>query len=347
MPIDRPALQTAKAWGRARTTISGVYDGFKYVNGQRTETRSLVFAVPKKLSTDQVPVDERVPPDFDGVPTDVIEGTYKALGLTTKQRPCPAGYSVGHYLITAGTFGVPVKRGESEDWLCLTNNHVAANENKAAIADHVVQPGAYDGGANPADWWASLEEFVTINFKGQTPGGGGTRPPKPPPKPPRDGGSGGGGRVIRALRILFGREAVVSLAIPQPTPNLVDAAVCRPVTQDVLAPEVYDVGPVQGIRDLQLGEHVHKVGRTTSHTFGIVVGVGGLITVGYDSKTAVFDDQVIIEGDGGSEFSAGGDSGSAILTEDNYVGGLLFAGGGNQTIANKMSHVQALLGVRV
>ena len=47
-----------------------------------------------------------------------------------------------------------------------------------------------------------------------------------------------------------------------------------------------------------------------------------------------------------AEFSAGGDSGSVILVEG-MIGGLLFAGGGGVTIANRISHVISLLGVRL
>jgi hypothetical protein len=40
-------------------------------------------------------------------------------------------------------------------------------------------------------------------------------------------------------------------------------------------------------------------------------------------------------------------SGSAIITEDNLLGGLLFAGGSGVTIANKISNVVSLLGIRL
>ena len=65
-------------------------------------------------------------------------------------------------------------------------------------------------------------------------------------------------------------------------------------------------------------------------------------------KIATFDNQLEIRADSG-EFSAGGDSGSAILTlsDDPYLGGLLFAGGSGITIANRISHVVSLLGLRI
>ena len=43
--------------------------------------------------------------------------------------------------------------------------------------------------------------------------------------------------------------------------------------------------------------------------------------------------------------SQGGDSGSAVLTEDNQLVGLLFAGSETTTIINRIEHVFAALGV--
>ena len=93
---------------------------------------------------------------------------------------------------------------------------------------------------------------------------------------------------------------------------------------------------------------VQKYGRTTGHTHGTVTGVNGTFRVHYSSGFAIFVDQIVIEGIGGSEFSAGGDSGSLIVTEEgkNPIG-LLFAGGGGQTIANPIDAVLSAFGVTI
>lgn len=357
--MDTPALKKAKSWAvthvtaapdvTARTagpksTITAVYTGFKVRNGKRTGEVAIVFAVDHKLPITSIPPEDRIPADFDGVPTDVIEATYKALTLNSRQRPCAAGYSIGHVRISAGTFGGPVKRGASEDWLCLTNNHVAAESNGGSPGDRVLQPGKADGGSDPLDWWATLEEYVTINFEGF---------PFPGKKNQALGrawwatvkGVGNAGAKLTGCPL---RARVGLLAIGQPTPNLVDAAICRPREQSMLNPSVHKLGTVQGVRDLSLGDVVQKTGRTTEHTNGVVEGVNGMVSVQYgEGKLATFDDQVIVRSTDAGEFSAGGDSGSWVLTPDMYVGGLLFAGGGGQTICNKMSHVLSMLGVRV
>jgi hypothetical protein len=110
---------------------------------------------------------------------------------------------------------------------------------------------------------------------------------------------------------------------------------------------VPSIGEPAGIRDFQLGDRVQKTGRTTEHTRGFVEVVGSQTQVDYGtSGTATFDDQLVIRADSG-EFSAPGDSGSAVFGEDAFLGGLLFAGGEGITIVNRISHVVSLLGVRL
>ncbi len=48
--------------------------------------------------------------------------------------------------------------------LVLSNNHVFARSNDAALGQSIVQPGQGDGGVHPADQIAILERFVLINF---------------------------------------------------------------------------------------------------------------------------------------------------------------------------------------
>ena len=63
----------------------------------------------------------------------------------------------------------------------------------------------------------------------------------------------------------------------------------------------------------------------------------------------MFKDQIAIRGNGGRAFSAGGDSGSVVWCWDRrrYPVGLLFAGGGGITFANKMWRVLHALDIRL
>ena len=91
---------------------------------------------------------------------------------------------------------------------------------------------------------------------------------------------------------------------------------------------------------------VQKYGRTTGHTSGVITAMNATVRVGYDSGTARFINQIIIESGG---FSAGGDSGSLIVTNDEDCNpvGLLFAGNSTVTIANPIDDVLSAFGVSV
>jgi hypothetical protein len=98
-----------------------------------------------------------------------LEEDVRALTLTLRARPAMGGYSVGHFRITAGTIATGCY-----DWApfpdvppryyLLSNNHVLANSNLAAIGDPILQPGAFDGGTVPADVIGRLARFVPIRF---------------------------------------------------------------------------------------------------------------------------------------------------------------------------------------
>ncbi len=96
-----------------------------------------------------------------------------------------------------------------------------------------------------------------------------------------------------------------------------------------------------------VGQQVQKFGRTTKLTKGEVTGVNATVKVGYGpGKTAKFVKQIIIEPGG---FSAGGDSGSLIVTDDDNLNpvGLLFAGSSTHTVANRIDLVLKRFGVTV
>lgn len=79
---------------------------------------------------------------------------------------------MGHPQVTAGTIGAWVLRGQGPEHYMLSNNHVLANSNGAALGDFIRQPGAADGGTDN-DRMARLTEFVRIRFDGETNGGDG------------------------------------------------------------------------------------------------------------------------------------------------------------------------------
>ncbi len=95
-----------------------------------------------------------------------------------------------------------------------------------------------------------------------------------------------------------------------------------------------------------LGLGVQKYGRTTGLTTGVITAINATVRVGYDSGTARFINQIIIEP---GTFSGGGDSGSLIVTNDEYCNpvGLLFAGSSTITVANPIDLVLSAFGVTI
>lgn len=136
--------------------------------------------------------------------------------------------------------------------------------------------------------------------------------------------------------------------------NLVDAAIAAVPPGDLGNATLGDGygTPNSLTRTAAVGLAVQKYGRTTSLTRGAVSAINVTVEVCYEVlwvfciKSAYFDDQVSIETAG---FSAGGDSGSLIVTDDaakNPVA-LLFAGGDTVTFANRIENVLSAFGVTV
>lgn len=236
----------------------------------------------------------------------VCTGIIDAQPHRMRMRPAPGGISVGHFRITAGTLGC-LARGRTAPrvnrLMILSNNHVLANSNAAAIGDCVAQPGPIDGGRCPADQVAVLERFVPINFAG-------------------------GANVV---------DCATAWAWPDRVRRelmYISGGVTR----------FFRVGatPVAPARGMLVG----KSGRTTQLTRGTITAVGVAINVNYGGRIARFVDQIAIRA-GSGDFSRGGDSGSLIWTWDTRRApvGLLFAGGGGTTFANRITRVLAALDI--
>ncbi len=258
-----------------------------------------------------------LPDALDGVPVvQNVTGRIMAFSdPTTRARPAPLGYSVGHPAITAGTIGARVADGSGNLYV-LSNNHVLANANNASIGDPEYQPGTYDGGTS-ADIVANLSAFKTINF------------------------SGGSNTIDAAIAITNAGN------VGNGTP--LDDGYGAPDSH------IFGDANNDGVFDNEnnlLNVPVKKYGRTTKLTHGTITGINATVTVCYEvvyifcTKQATFVDQLIVTP---GAFSDGGDSGSLIVTDDatsNPVA-LLFAGSSSETIANRIDLVLNYFGVHV
>ena len=150
----------------ALPNVLGVGVGYKDIGGKETTDLCMKVYVEKKVPKKDLSTDEIVVETADDVKTDVQEtGIIDALSFTSRIRPAKPGYSLGHYQITAGTFGCLVRDACNPCGIhILSNNHVLANSNLAKIGDPILQPGRYDNGKYPADMIARLSKFVPIRF---------------------------------------------------------------------------------------------------------------------------------------------------------------------------------------
>lgn len=247
----------------------------------------------------------------DSLPLNIFQtGLVEAQPNTLRVRPAPGGFSVAHYKVTAGTIGclcVGNSPPRNARRMILSNNHVLANSNNAVFNDCICQPGPADGGKCPADQIAVLERFVPINF------------------------SGGNNYVDCATGWTW--------------PDRVRRELAYRSGSGIV---YFRIGSTPGAP--ALGMIVGKTGRTTQLRVGRVTGIGVTINVNYGGgKIAKFVDQIAIQSVNTSPFSAGGDSGSSIWTYDSLRRpiGLLFAGGGGVTFANRMTRVVAALDVHL
>jgi S1-C subfamily serine protease len=139
---------------------------------------------------------------------------------------------------------------------------------------------------------------------------------------PLDGGTPTADRVAKLTRFI---------RLDPTKTNFVDCAIAKlnsAINADVH--QLKGIGTLAGVRssELQVGDVVHKVGRTTGVRHGKVTAfeLDG-VEVEYDIGVISFDNQIEVEGSGNRSFSDSGDSGSLIVDDAMLAGALLFAGG--------------------
>ncbi len=257
----------------------------------------------------------------DGAPVAMLEeeeyiAFAEALMLARRVRPAQGGYSVGHFQITAGTIATCV---------------------------YDILPGGTTGSPPvhgigiPPRYYILSNNHVLANTNAAQLGDPILQPG------PFDGGTDPADRIAALSRW-------VPITLEPPTPrnlhrNLVDAAIAQGQFHD-LDREVYWIGEARGWRrkaNVAVGTTVQKTGRTTSYTTGRITAINATVDVGYGGgRVGRFFDQIIT-----TNISAGGDSGSLVLTIDNVAVGLLFAGSSVATIVNQIENVRSLLRVEV
>ncbi|MGB9887718.1 MAG: hypothetical protein ACPLRW_12090 [Moorellales bacterium] len=311
--------------------VVGVGHGVRRVRGRATEEPAIVVLVNRKVPLTELRREERVPRTLSKVAVDVVEvGEIRLLGRTQYIRPAPPGVSIGHYRITAGTFGAVVRDRVTGEPLILSNNHVLANstngnDGRAAIGDPIYQPGPYDGGG-PQQIIGYLYRFVPLRKDYEEVSCKHARMAE-----------NLANRILHLVRphyqLSFYRRLVAE--------NLVDAALAKPVSPEAITPDILEIGSVRGVREPRVGMRVMKSGRSSGVNSGEVVAIGATLKVTLDEgREALFADQFVTEA-----LAKPGDSGSLVLDEEHYAVGLLFAGSDKSTVCNRIQNVLELLQV--
>lgn len=319
------ALQKHRKKLELKKNVIGTGIGRKIVNGKVTNQEAVVIFVKSKKKPEQLAKRDLIPATISNVTTDVVElGEVKALqDPKGKFRPAPGGVSVGHKNITAGTLGLWVQKNDT--WYILSNNHVLANSNEALMKDSIYQPGPFDDGKE-TDTIAKLTDYIVIDFNG-------------------------GDNLVDAalakvisdfpstcfLGNIFVKSANAISSIFRRNTRL--QAIVPIDVEDYVDKNILNIGQPVSFGKASIGDKIKKMGRTTGLTTGTILYENVNVNVNYGSgKIAYFVDQLVA-----GDMSAGGDSGSAVLNENNEVIGLLFAGSDTSTIINRIEYVQHLL----
>lgn len=350
----KQVIEKSRAYLLSLPNVVGVGEGFKIKDGVNTGERCIVVSVTKKLPMIQLNINELIPAMVLDVITDVVQtGEFRSIIMCSevsnidrqgRVRPAPGGVSVGHYLVTAGTIGLPmvfknmyvrnlVENTMNTRPMILSNNHVLANCGDSYIGDPIYQPGSYDGGTD-ADIIAKLYEAVPLKFVDTS-----------------DCGIASG--VVSTLNKVakaFGRKSRFKTYVDTQF-NLVDAAIAEVINPEDVSDYVLEIGKPFGQINKQydlLGKRVLKYGRTTGLMEGAVTQVNATLQVNYSRglypKIAMFEGQIITE-----KIGEPGDSGSAVFLEGDppILCGLLFAGSDSATVLNHIEDVCTLLDISV
>ena len=213
--------------------------------------------------------------------------------------------SGGTTVCCGGTLGALVMRGANQ--FILSNNHVLAESDAGTVGDSIVQPGLIDHNCSVPPTVASLSQFFNLE-------------------------NGAGAKVDAAI-------AQVGTGTVDPLGTILQLGGTNNGNQPTNGPPHAGSGVAATV-----GRAVAKSGRSTGLTCSMIFATGVSTSVQYQKGcgtgsvfSQTFTDELDITNGG---FSAEGDSGSLVVTQDTADAvGLLFAGSDVDTVANPISDV--------
>ena len=302
------------------TCINGVGITIKRTKGKKTDQPAIVFYVSQKLSLRNLPVHNRIPKQINIPWEDAKDGVLEVL-TDVQAVQFQAFRNVTRERPCPGGFSIGHPDVSAGTLGCLVK-HTPSGDTMILSNNHVL--------ANTNE--ASIGDPII------------------------QPGDADGGTVTND--VIAKLAAYHEIEFATGASNLIDAAIAKPINPDDVVHKIHDIGDTIPIetRDItvdDLGEPIKKSGRTTQFTSGYVetVNFTGLVKYGLFQK-ANFVDQIVISNPlPGDDISAGGDSGSAVLDENNKLIGLLFAGSDRNeeagepatAIVNKIKHVFSIM----
>lgn len=122
--------------------------------------------------------------------------------------------------------------------------------------------------------------------------------------------------------------------------NLVDCAIARVLNKRNVSPKIALVNAPKGVISPKFGQSVKKVGRTTALTTGKITGVKTTFRFNIKGQDIIFRNQILAD-----IMTSPGDSGSILLSDNDYAIGLIMTGGGGKSVINTISDVLRSLNV--
>jgi hypothetical protein len=299
--IELDRLRKAHQWATEHLLgsgeVVGVGIGLKKKGGKTLSQVTVRVLVRRKLAADAVAPQALVPPQIEGVPTDVEEiGTPlpdaedPTAQYRHRHRPIVTGVSIGPAPTAeipkpeTGTLGCFVRAGEHR--YIVSNNHVLAFCNETPKGTAIRQPGYSVDGGQESDQVGVLTAFWEMGF----------------------GAKGGSNKADVAVALVADDAAI--------DPRVLRNHSFEPLGANLVKPA--------------LNMRVQKSGRATGQTIGTITEVSTDIQMDYkdirrfDPTKANLTDQFRVTGDNGEPFGKDGDSGSLVTTVDgNHPVGLL------------------------
>ena len=168
IPLDPDAQMIASALS-AREKADSLIDGSSVFGAGigRSPAGDPVILVMTSSAEDA----REIPRHIDGIRVlPIVTGEIEALDCPNGPSsdcapPVPAGVSVGHPNVSAGTLGAYLVSATGS-YLALSNNHIFADENQALIGDKILQPGPSDGGnpGNPSHLLGTLVDYEPLIY---------------------------------------------------------------------------------------------------------------------------------------------------------------------------------------